>query len=194
MSKLKHVETLTSAPVVGERYLVPTVLYPWFGSTEPWPVMGPKHTDAEHIGFDVDHYHVDIRFLSEAQVRRIERKQHYEHIESVAAGFPLATSRIGVTPDPHPEPVLRRLTCRRAGNDYPRFAAVSHRGLKALASAYAGRRCGRNAAGLMVCPHKGFVLGSLEPDKDGRVVCPLHGLVIDVAAGAVVGGKCAEAA
>jgi hypothetical protein len=85
-------------------------------------------------------------------------------------------------------------TCRRAGNDYPRFAAVSHRGLKALASAYAGRRCGRNAAGLLVCPHKGFVLGSLVSDKDGRVVCPLHGLVIDVAAGAVVGGKCAEAA
>lgn len=195
MSKLTHVDALTSAPVVGERYLVPTVLYPWFGIVEAWPVMGPKHTDAEHIGFDVAHYHVDVRFLSDAQVGRIERRHRSDHIQGIAAGYPLATSRAGTAPDAHPEPVVRRLTCRRSGNDYPRHAALSHRGLQALATAYAGRECGRNAAGLLVCPHKGFVLGSLQPDEGGRVVCPLHGLVVDVGAGVVVGGgSCAEAA
>lgn len=195
MSKLRHVETLTSAPVVGQRYLVPAIVYPWFGSTEAWPVMGPKHTDAEHIGFDVPHFHVDVRFLSDAQVRRIERRGRFGDIESIAAGYPLATSRTGSEAEPHPEPVFRRLTCRRPGHGYPRHAAGAHQGLRALAAAYAGRKCGRNGAGLLVCPHKGFVLGSLEPDAERRVVCPLHGLVVDVATGSVVGGgACAEAA
>lgn len=181
-NKLLHVEDLSAPPVVGQRYLVPTVLYPWHGKVEPWPVMGPKHTDAEHIGFEPEHYHVDVRFLSEAQVRRIEKASYGRGIEGIAASTRLATRGEG----PHPSPVLKRLTCRRSRNDYPLWGARRQPWYPRLAGAYSGRRCGRNSDGGLICPHKGFALGSLQADEHGHVVCPLHGLVIDVNAGAVV--------
>ncbi|MGU3558566.1 Rieske 2Fe-2S domain-containing protein [Methylobacterium radiotolerans] len=193
MPKLQHVAELDRPPVVGSRYLVPTVLYPWYGRVEAWPVMGPKHTDAEHIGFHQEHFHVDLRFLSDAQIRRIERLSHGRGIEGIVASAPLATVGLGGKEQPHPDPVEKRLTCRRSGHDYPVYEAREQRGLRRLAEAYAGRKCGRNAAGALVCPHKGFVLGSLEPDARGRVVCPLHGLEIDTRTGTVVGGTDAAA-
>lgn len=180
-SKIQHVEDLTGPPVEGQRYLVPTVVYPWFGKTEAWPVMGPKHTDAEHIGFEPEHYHVDLRFLTGPQVRRIE-KASYRYIGDVVAGAPLATRDAG----PHPAPVLKRLTCRSTEHHYPVWEVKRQRWYPRLAGAYSGRKCGRNADGGLVCPHKGFALGSLKPDEHGRVVCPLHGLVIDIQAGAVI--------
>ncbi len=187
MSKIPHVDTLDKPPLVGSRYIVPTVFHPWFGRVEAWPVMGPKHTDAEHIGFHQEHYHVDIRFLSEAQVRRIERLSHRMTIETIVASAPLATMGPSGKEQPHPDPIPKRLTCRRSGHDYPVYGARRQPGLRKLAEAYAGRKCGRNAEGALVCPHKGFVLASLEPDEQGRVVCPLHGLEIDACSGAVVG-------
>lgn len=188
-AKIQHVEDLTGPPVEGQRYLVPTVLYPWFGKTEPWPVMGPKHTDLEHIGFEPEHYHVDIRFLTGPQVRRIEKAAYGRDIAECAGGSPLATRGVGEawgTTLPHPVPIVKRLLCRSDGNDYPLWSVRRQGWYPKLAGAYAGRRCGRNAEGGLICPHKGFALGSLKPDEHGRVVCPLHGLVIDVQASAVV--------
>lgn len=194
MAKTQHIDTLDGPPAVGTRYVVPTVLYPWFGKVEAWPVMGPKHTDAEHIGFHAEHYHVDVRFLSDAQVRRIERLSLSMSIETTVAASPLATTEFGAGgAKPHPDPVEKRLTCRRTGHDYPIWATRVQPGLRKLAEAYAGRKCGGNAQGALVCPHKGFVLSSLEPDAQGRIVCPLHGLVIDAADARVVGGEAGDA-
>jgi hypothetical protein len=186
MAKTQSIEDLDRPAVVGTRYLVPTVLYPWFGKLEAWPVMGPKHTDAEHVGFHPEHYHVDVRFLSDAQVRRIERLSHRTSIETIVASAPLAARGDDGATKPHPEPVVKRLTCRRSDHGYPLYGARSQQGLRRLAEAYGGRRCGRNADGALVCPHKGFVLSSLQPDEQGRVVCPLHGLVIDTRTASVV--------
>ena len=186
MAKTQHIDTLDRPPTVGTRYLVPTVLYPWFGKLEAWPVMGPKHTDAEHVGFHPEHYHVDLRFLSDVQVRRIERLSHFMGIETVVASAPLAARDAAGGTQPHPDPVTKRLTCRRSDHGYPLHGARSQQGLRRLAEAYGGRKCGRNADGALVCPHKGFVLSSLEPDEHGRVVCPLHGLVIDTRSASVV--------
>lgn len=182
MGKLQRSDQLTTPPVIGQRYLVPTVAYPWFGKVDAWPVMGPKHTDAEHIGFEPEHYHVDIRFLSEAQSKRIEKASYGRHIADVAASNPLAT-RGG--PE-HPAPTLKRLTCRSDAHHYPSWGVRRQHWYPRLVGAYAGRRCGKNAEGLLVCPHKGFVLSSLQRDSQGRVVCPLHGLVIDMSAEAVI--------
>lgn len=186
MATTQRIEDLVQPPTVGTRYLVPTVLYPWFGKLEAWPVMGPKHTDAEHVGFHPEHYHVDVRFLSEAQVRRIERLSHFMSIETIVASSPLAARDAAGAMHTHPDPVTKRLTCRRGDHGYPLYGARSQQGLRRLAEAYGGRKCGRNADGALVCPHKGFVLSSLQPDEQGRVVCPLHGLVIDMGSASVV--------
>ena len=181
-SRPQRIDELTAPPIVGQRYLVPTVRYPWFGKVDAWPVMGPKHNDIEHFRFERQHYHVDLRFLTDAQIRRVEKAAYYKSIEMCAAGNPLASHGLEHSEDP----VLRRLVCRRIDHSFPMRAAAKNTPHRALAKAYAGHRCARNAAGLLICPHKGFALDSLVPDADGRVVCPLHGLVIDVRAGAVV--------
>lgn len=187
MPTVQHIESLTLPPVIGQAYLVPTVLYPWFGKEDAWPVMGPKHTDAEHVRFHDEHYHVDLRFLTERQVRRVEKAAYRPGgIMMAAASAPLATKGDDRRVLPHPDPVVRRLLCRRDAHAYPLWEARRQPGLQALAQAYADRRCGRDAAGHLICPHKGFVLDSLKPDENGRVVCPLHGLVIDTRAGVVV--------
>lgn len=180
MANLQRIDELTAPPVVGQRYLVPTVLYPWHGVRKAWPVMGPRHEDGEHIGFHYEHYHVDIRFVSRSDAERVGGA--VLDLGEIAARAPLSTRD---EPE-HPSPVWRPRLCHRAGNDYPYGEHRTLGFIPKLRAAYAGRRCGKNAAGLLVCPHKGFVLNSLQPDANGRVVCPLHGLVIDVAAEVVV--------
>lgn len=173
--KAARIEDTTSPPVVGQRYLVPTVFYPWHGIRKAWPVMGPRHEDGEHLGFYDEHYHVDIRFVSPSDLARLTK---WMDAGEVAARFPLFSQNEA----PHPSRVWRSRICHRASNDYPLHNRRINQGLERLRSAYAGRRCGKNAEGLLVCPHKGFVLNSLARDERGRVVCPLHGLVIDMAA------------
>ena len=130
MPQLLHIETLMAPPVVGQAYLVPTVLYPWFGKEDAWPVMGPKHTDVEHIRFHDEHYHVDLRFLTERQIRRIEKAAYCPGgIVIVAASAPLATKGDCRGALPHPDPVVRRLTCRRSAHAYPLWEARQDGGL-----------------------------------------------------------------
>lgn len=178
----ESIDELTSPPVVGRRYLVPTVRYPWFGKVADWPVMGPRHEDAEHLKFPQHHYHVDIRFLTKAQIGGLDDAVYPPEV--IVAAAPLATRGEAI----HPPPVWRLKKCQRADHGYPVAtvrAAPRADLFAALQATYAGRPCAANAAGLLVCPHKGFALGSLAPDDRGRVVCPLHGLVIDVRAGVV---------
>lgn len=178
MAELQRVDELTSPPIVGQSYLVPTVTYPWFGKVDAWPVMGPKHTDIEHLDFPHEHYHIDVRFLTKRQITFCTIR---DSLENTLARWPL----FSIKQPPHPDPQWRMRTCRRNEHAYPP-EIQAYPQIMGLASAYAGRRCARNAASLLICPHKGFALDTLIPDADGRVVCPLHGLVIDVRAGVVV--------
>jgi hypothetical protein len=177
-----RIDQLAAPPVVGQSYLVPTVRYPWLSGAHvsDWPVMGPRHDDAEHLRFAHTHYHVDLRFLTRGQmdVVRQDREPRW-----AVASAPLVDEPRGSW-GKHPDPIWRVLRCNRRDHRYPPlFEDGENRGhlFFALWRAYARRKCPRNADGLLVCPHKGFVLGSLKPDALGRVVCPLHGLRIDVA-------------
>ena len=85
-----------------------------------------------------------------------------------------------------PEPIWMPMRCARGQHVYPQAYALGRPHFQSLHAAYTGRRCGKNAEGLLVCPHKGFVLNSLPRDERGRVVCPLHGLVIDMETETVV--------
>lgn len=188
---MQRIDELTAPPVVGKRYLVPTVRHPWFGRVAWWPVMGPRHEDAEHLNFPALHYHVDLRFLTEAQVRRFAGEGPY-NIEWICAATPLNYRGL----DLPSMPTWRAKTCRATDHGYPIALVrkkVSGNPFPAMHATYEGRRCGRDTTGQLVCPHKGFPLGSLAPDEHGRVVCPLHGLTIDVAAGLVVSPEGARA-
>lgn len=190
------VTDLTEPPVVGAFYLVPCVRYWWRGLLRWWPVVGPKHDDAEHLDFKPAHYHIDRRFLREADFRREEPRRSEPHADrrwlslypadTQYAGAPLqeiaADSYKG---GPLPAPVLRKRRCLVADVSFPSIARTGAK-FERFHDAYQGKRCGRDAEGHLICPHKGARLGSLVPDAKGIVTCPLHGLAINTETGVVV--------
>lgn len=193
---IQRVDELRAPPVVGQFYLVPTVRHHWYDSLGVWPVMGPKHEDAEHLQFDREHYHLDLRFLSPHTERKLLQRAgdaaEFRGVTGRGSKLAYICAANPVTQEwadePLPKPIYLPKRCYRNEHAYPLPRSVGGRnpGFRNLHAAFAGRRCGRDAGGRLICPHKGFALDSLVPDEHGRVVCPLHGLVIDVRASAAV--------
>ena len=197
---LPTITELTQPPVVGQWYLVPCVRYWWGGRLAWWPVIGPKHDDAEHLAFEQPHYHIDRRFLTRADFRRggwratrrhvREGRQPWYPADTAFAASPLserpAREEVGVMVDgPLPPPVLKRRRCLVADVGFPTIERAGEK-FERFHAAYKGRRCGRDADGHLICPHKGARLSSLAADRNGIVTCPLHGLAVNVWTGVVV--------
>lgn len=191
---LPIVTELTEPPVVGRYYLVPCVKYRYDFKVRWWPVVGPKHDDAEHLNFAAVHYHLDRRFLPMAMLRGgyavptargiREGKRIWRSSDTMLAARPLSeVTEYG----PLPTPELRKRLCIVSDVGFPGRAREGlHSNFDRLHEAYEGRRCGRNAEGQLICPHKGAVLSNLAADRNGIVTCPLHGLNINTQTGVVV--------
>lgn len=169
---LQRVSELSAPPEIGRRYLVPVVEGRVLKRKGWWPVVGPRHEDAELINFDAQHYHLDPRFLAPGEWNCVSAPVGawgvvgcYRH--------PLIFGPSGRVPKSSPE--WRPRLCRRALPAYPRDLAPW---LPVLEVAYADCRL---TPGL-VCPHRGAPLAGL-PVEDGLVTCPLHGLRWNVATG-----------
>lgn len=181
MGDLRRIDELTSPPIIGQRYLVPTVCGSWYGRVGRFPVVGPRHDDAEHLDFKLDHFHIDVRFIGPRQGHGAI--SYYSAHRSDPLAFACASSPIHNLTERQAR--WEPWTCRRVSHEYPLPDALKLARFRRLFDAYAGRRCGRGANGVLICPHKGAPLSSL-PTKDGKVVCPLHGPTIDVETGRVV--------
>lgn len=168
---LPRIDELSVPPVVGERYLVPTIRYKWFGEVAAWPVIGPKHDDLEIINFAAPHYHVDGRFLTRAQAR----KAHRYYFRGVSLALASAPIHVNLGSDESlPALVWRTRVCFTASVAYP--DEIARRAwLPRLESYYQADNL-RAGSGGWVCPHRGAPLGSMLPDDDGCITCPLHGL------------------
>ena len=202
---LQRIDLLTEPAAVGRWYLVPTVEYVWMGRRDAWPVLGPRHNDADHLRFPASHYHVDARFLSARRFRQIEEEcavgifGDERPVLGHIAGSPLSyklpgrprtremsTAEADAGQYPHPAPVWKRLLMKRDA-PFPRVWVEDHKragNFRSLFAAFAGQTAARGKHGL-ICPHKKFSLGGVPPDADGIVTCPLHGLRICVATGEV---------
>jgi hypothetical protein len=159
--QLERVDRLTAPPVVGRFYLVPCVRGEWNSKVAWWPVAGGIHNDAEFFAFKEDHYHLDPRFMTDADLDRGDPEKH--PLSWRPALGPLAET-----------PTLLRRKCKRAGVMYRHGHRPEAQGLRAT---FAGRTCARNAQGL-ICPHRHYGLGSIAPNENGIITCPLHGLMI----------------
>jgi hypothetical protein len=158
---------------VGKIYLVPTVRYSWHGRMSDWPVFGPLHSDAEFFDFPWKHYHVDIRFLSDAELRIIGRKFAPEpdalfYGIARAYGAPLASRDKAE----HPQPGVRRRKCHRQWDYYPHGDKAA---VIALRAAFSDKQLIQKDGDLL-CPHRGVSLATIPPDENGVITCPLHGL------------------
>lgn len=183
-----RVTLLTTPPVVGRIYLVPTVTFPWHDRVRDWPVFLPRHEDAEHLNFSHGHYHIDPRFVGGWDWRFAMKHNYrrYWHIDkpdylesdAFAAFQAQPLNRIDMTLPPVGWKALR---CRRVEIPYQFGQAIAEK----LTPHFIGRQCRTSKTG-WICPHKRVPLGSFAP-VDGIITCPLHGLQIDATSGKVVG-------
>lgn len=176
---VQRLADLREPPQEGRFYLVPVVAaFPYHGRVDDWPVIGPKHTDADFFRFTLEHYHIDGRFLTERQCRFLQSRttsRAYPSIESVLNGFPLSSHDARL---PNGRPPLRRRKCRVAAHDYK----LGHRPEIQALRAHFGDPAQpiRLGDGRVLCPHRKADLTQFPADQDGVVTCPLHGLRVCV--------------
>lgn len=187
---IERITNLDAPPVIGRRYLVPTISWLWaVGAKERvWPVFLPLHEDARFFAFKDDHYHADPRFIDKRTWRSLgtggwpRGPQGDPMALSRCQSQPLARHRHGTYARPLPALVWRELICKRSTLAYQHAEA---RAVGELNAHYAGRQCSKARSG-WVCPHQHWPMGTVTPDVDGILTCPLHGLRVRAADGVVV--------
>ena len=163
---IARIDEIDHEPIIGRFYLVPVVRAAWPGRMgENWPVLLPRHSDVEIIGFDITHYHYDPRFIRQRQWKFIAARAKF------SAGHDTARFVIADDDNSAGPPVWTRLKCQRAMPDRRQYIYPAVSWFQPLEDAYADARLKPN----MVCPHKGVCLKSMAV-VDGVVVCPAHGL------------------
>lgn len=173
--------TLREPPVPGRFYMVPVISDSgkWFRGE--WPVIGPMHHDVDLFPhFPYNHYHIDLRFLTKAQARYIAL--HFGRggsaLDAVGSHV-LHLNALGYSHLPKGLPPLRKRKCQSSGYGYA-HSQRDHVG--ALERQY-GAPCKAitRPDGRKLCPHRKVDLSSFPPRPDGTVVCPLHGLTVQIA-------------
>ena len=96
---IQRIDDLREPPVVGRFYMVPTVRYKWRYRMSDWPVIGPRHNDAMLLNFKPMHYHVDGRFITNAEYAWLEGNSFFDDgnigTDYIFAAFPLAWNASG---------------------------------------------------------------------------------------------------
>jgi hypothetical protein len=172
---------LRAPPIKGRAYMVPVVRAIYHRREDDWPVLGPLHSDKAFFNFVHPHYHVDARFVSAALARRLVDAAPWQAIDGmtfaealtfVCTGWPLLPGKA--------KPRLAEMTCRRAGVGSPigrlSYGTAKDKMVKMQAHYNDPAQPLRQPDGRLLCPHKKVDLSQFPPDRDGIVVCPLHGL------------------
>lgn len=179
---------LRGPPTVGKRYLVPAIDYPWNNRRSIWPVLGPLHADAEFFDFPRAHYHIDPRFLTYNQVRYVSMigrcaiktyppVQTVEPLILAVTGYPLS-HRGAEIPRGRPGLISRRC---RISTYTP--GELRHDRVEEMRNYYGDpAEPIRLGDGRILCPHRKLELSTFQPDANGVVTCPLHGLRVQCGA------------
>jgi hypothetical protein len=136
-------------------------------------VIGPLHHDKEGINFPHNHYHIDGRFLP-PHIAKHAYESCTARIASTINNFPLyrrGEEHVAL-------PVLKRRKCTNL--DYEWIIPDSLTAKWGLIEKYGAPAPAIHLKdGRILCPHRKANLSSFPPDENGRVRCPLHGLVVD---------------
>ena len=177
---------LPDKPVVGTFYRRPCVRAHWPRSCIRWlPILGPIHSDREHIGADFQHVHVDYRFLN-LEIRQILDDYLFDprdmprfnrvysklisHVWPLGNEAPVELDEIHLM-DIHPSSWMS-VRPRKYQGPYPPYPHGYFSWLHDLSEAYAERTLINGT----ICPHRGTDLSAIMPDDAGAITCPLHGL------------------
>lgn len=187
-----RVDVLTEPPVVGVTYLVPCIEE----RGKHLPLLGPIHSDPDHgIDAPFDHGHIDLRYLSEQDVRMaalgIALQDPLVQLVEVRLNLTAVAVLAGLVANTPLDELLASLagnyvTTSRGPVELRPFRcarSVLPRGIPdppwraQLEAAYAGQTL--SPAGL--CPHRNAHVLSQPLGDDGLRVCPMHGLGFDQA-------------
>ena len=169
---------------------VPCVFGRWLSWHSPrwWPVLpSPFHNDVEHLNFPAWHFHIDGRYLTDAQNKMALGRVFGMVRNDTQVFHPMYHTPLTQFLIPQP---CGRYTERTAGGVtaycrtilLPQFRPMppppnysQYRSFRDLFNAYPNPVAvdGR-------CPHKGADLTGLPCNDDGTVTCPLHGLRVRV--------------
>lgn len=201
MTEAQPIPVASGPYQAGRFYRVTVVRAEWWGPVRWWAVFGPRHDDAALLDFPHQHYHVDGRFIPPGIWAELQEAAHanksgllrhvFTPITSVRPEGSASGSLIGsplvrdtdLLPTPDWISVKRR-KCWRTETGYPDPQASSFSWLPKLRAAFSKARLGPD----LVCPHQGGQLATIEPDPDGCVTCPMHGLRWDLATGRLSAG------
>jgi hypothetical protein len=162
---------LREPPIPGRYYMVPVIDFTYCGKKGQWPTLGPLHHDKGDVGFEPLHFHVDFRFLTARQVNQIDGYYWGRPAEQTVAVVPLNQRWIDIRRKAY----LAKRKCRVAGWKYT--LPVRAPWMDKFDARYgAVAEPIRIKGGRLLCPHRKVDLSSFEPDADGIVTCPLHGL------------------
>lgn len=115
------------------------------------PLIDHPHSDREN-GQEEIHYHVDTRYFGNQKLQR---------------GYQISTSYHRISKDKYR---LEHFYLKKHTDiikDVTTVFAIKNSKLK------------HNCIHKGKCPHRGFDLTNIAPDKDGVITCPLHGLKFD---------------
>lgn len=162
--------------------MVPCIKVLYYSGLSDWvPILLPKHTDVE-LGITREHYHIDWRFVGKWRFEHIIncRKQIGDP-DGVHMGFILGEE---ATTEAFDKPVMKRMQCKRQHGVFPNLANVPQQVEKSCV--------GKTLKDNMICPHRGIDLSGLEPDNEGNIVCPGHGLKFNLQSGEIVHRRLTE--
>jgi len=144
-----------TVPEVGKYYRVNCAIWQSYGKDTFVPIIGKHHTDPQ-FGNEIDHYHVDGRFIKK-EIGSVSIDEH-GHTNNI---IDVNSSRFkGVTVK------IRKCVRSTTGINPPQRGDASYQ-YKKWYKGYIGRSCTHK-----VCPHRGAIM----QERDGILVCPLHGL------------------
>jgi hypothetical protein len=176
---------------IGKFYLVPCIKVEFSARTiwmdvNCWvPVLGPKHSDSEHLNFPFDHYHIDWRFVGHTPFNRLKRERSVLSRVLTNDGTDPWNKTITRSPE------LRRIKCKREMPEFPKVSQIIVRSAYSAGDGGGQKWARMETAQAMVCnklkpgnicPHRGIDLTPfIKPD--GIVICPGHGLRWDTKTG-----------
>jgi hypothetical protein len=152
-------------PIVGVSYLVP--VHECVNLLNEYimiPVIGTIHNDYDTNGLDIDHVHVDMRFITDAELISYGWKQEAVSLYNAPAiRIDNKVTEIKFEP---------RVCVSQQFKHHETWKTL---GIEKVEAKLDGFVLPRNCR---ICPHKGTNLAGIKANADGFVKCPAHGLIL----------------